>query len=116
MAFSPATSEYLKWFEVPSTFNYSDHPDFVPKLGWYPLIVCPIIKDVKLNRLLVDEGNSLNILFLKTFDQMGFSRSFLRPSWAPFHGIVPSVATTPVGQITLRVTFGTQENFRTETI
>jgi hypothetical protein len=49
MAVSPATPEYLKWSEVPITFDRSDHPEFVPKLGWYPLIVCPIMKDVKLN-------------------------------------------------------------------
>jgi hypothetical protein len=68
MAVSPATLEYLKWSEVPITFNRSDHPNFVPKLGKYPLIVCPIVKDVKLNRVLIDGGSSLNILFLKTFD------------------------------------------------
>jgi hypothetical protein len=43
----------------------------VPMLGWYPLIINPIVKDVKLNRVLVNGGSSLNILFLKTFDQMG---------------------------------------------
>jgi hypothetical protein len=49
MAVSPATPEYLKWSEVPITFDHSDHPDFVPKLGWYPIIVSPIVKDIKLN-------------------------------------------------------------------
>jgi hypothetical protein len=49
MVVSPATPEYLKWSEVPITFDRSDHPDFVPKLGRYHFIVCPIIKDVKLN-------------------------------------------------------------------
>jgi hypothetical protein len=58
----------------------------------------------------------LNILFQKTFDQMGLSRSRLCPSRAPFHGMVPGAAATPVGQITLLVTFGTQENFCSETI
>jgi hypothetical protein len=72
MVVSPATPEYLRWSEVPITFIHSDHSDFVPKPGWYPLIVRPIVKDVKLNRVLIDGGSSLNILFLKTFDQMGF--------------------------------------------
>jgi hypothetical protein len=54
-------------------------------------------------------------MFLKTFDQMGLSRSLMRPSRAPFYGIVPSAVTTPVGQISLPVTFGTQKNFSTET-
>jgi hypothetical protein len=31
MAVSPATHEYLKWFEVLITFDRSDHTDFVPK-------------------------------------------------------------------------------------
>jgi hypothetical protein len=58
----------------------------------------------------------LNILFRKTFDQMGLSRSMPRPSQAPFHGIVPGAAATLVGQISLPVTFETRENFRTENI
>jgi hypothetical protein len=54
MAVSPATPEYLKWSEEPITFDRSDRLDFVPKLVLYPLIVFPIIKDVKLNRVLID--------------------------------------------------------------
>jgi hypothetical protein len=30
MAVSPTTPEYLKWSEVPITFDRRDHPDFVP--------------------------------------------------------------------------------------
>jgi hypothetical protein len=108
--------EYLKWSEVPITFDRGDHPDSVPKPGRYPLIVSPIVKDVKLNQVLVNGGSSLNILFLKTFNQMGLPRLALRPSRAPFYGIVPGIAVTPVGQITLPVIFGTRENFRTENL
>jgi hypothetical protein len=68
MVVSLTTPEYLNWSEVLITFHRSGHPDFVPKLGWYPLIVSPIVKDVKLNQVLIDGGSSLNILFLKTFD------------------------------------------------
>jgi hypothetical protein len=102
MTVSPATPEYLKWSEVSITFDH------------HPLIVCPIVKDVKLNRVLVDSGSSLKILFLKTFDQMGLSRSALCPSQALFHIIVPCAATSPISQITLPVTFGIQENFHTK--
>jgi hypothetical protein len=111
MAVSSVTLEYLKWSEVSITFDHSDHPDFVLKLGRYPLIVSPIVKDVKLNRVLVDGGSSL-----KTFDQMGLSRSLLHPSWAPFHGILPGAVVTPIGQIALPITFKTRENFYTATI
>jgi hypothetical protein len=116
MVVSPATREYLKWSEVHITFDRSDHLDFVPKPGWYPLIVSPIIREVRLNRLLINGGSSLNILFLKTFDQMGLSKALLQPSRAPFHGIVHGVVATQVGQITLPITFRIQENFHTETL
>jgi hypothetical protein len=107
MTVKPGTLKYLRWSKVPITFDCGDHPDFIPKLGWYPLVVCPILKDVKLNPVLVDGGSSLNILFMKIFDQMGLSRSLLRTSRAPFHGIVPVAAATPVSQISLPITLGT---------
>jgi hypothetical protein len=53
-------------------------------------------------------------MFLKTFDQMRISSSVLCPSQAPFHRIVLRAAATPISQITLLVTFGTQENFHAE--
>jgi hypothetical protein len=93
MPVSPATLEYLKASEVPITFDHRDHLDFVQKLGRYPLIVSPITFD---HRVLINGGSSLNILFLKTFDQMGLSRSLVCPNRAPFHGIVPGAAATPV--------------------
>jgi hypothetical protein len=49
MPVSPTIPEYIKWFKVPIDFNRSAHPDFMPKPGQYPLIVSPIVKDVKLN-------------------------------------------------------------------
>jgi hypothetical protein len=39
----------MKWFEVTSTFDCSNHLDIVSKPGRYPLIVSPIVKDVKLH-------------------------------------------------------------------
>jgi hypothetical protein len=33
MVVLPATPEYLKWSEVPITFDHNDHPDFIPKSG-----------------------------------------------------------------------------------
>jgi hypothetical protein len=115
MVVSPTTPEYLKCSDVPITFDRNDHPDFVPKPGWHPLIVSPIVTDLKLNQVLVDGGSSLNILFLKTFDHMGLPRT-LRPSRAPFDGIVPGAVVTPVNRITLPVIFGIQENFHTENL
>jgi hypothetical protein len=38
---SPATLKYLRWSEVPITFNRGNHLDFIPKPKRYPLVVCP---------------------------------------------------------------------------
>jgi hypothetical protein len=116
LAVGPTTPEYLKWSKVPITFDCGDHSDCIPKRGRYPLVVLPIVKDVKLNRVMVDGGSSLSLLFFKTFDQMGLSRSLLCTSRVPFHGIVPGIATTSISQIYLPVTFRTWENIQTENI
>ena len=42
--------------------------------------------------------------------------SLLTPSKAPIYGIVPGNSSTPIGSVTLPVTFGTEPNFRTEYI
>jgi hypothetical protein len=112
MTVGPASPEYLKWSEVSITVDRRDDPDFIPTPGRYPLIISPIIKDNKINRVLVDGGSSINILFLKTIDQMGLPRMALQSCRVPLRGIVPSAIVTLVGQITLPVTFETQENFR----
>jgi hypothetical protein len=39
LAVNPATLKYLRLSNVPITFDYSDHPDFIPKPGQYPLVV-----------------------------------------------------------------------------
>jgi hypothetical protein len=39
-----AKPSYLKWLEVPITFDCKDHPDIVPHPGSYPLVVAPCSK------------------------------------------------------------------------
>ena len=80
------------------------------------MVLDPIVRTVKLNRVLIDGGNGLNILFTKTLDNMKISRSELKRSNSPFHGVIPRTSAIPLGQINLPVTLGTRENFRTEKI
>nr|AAO66568.1 putative gag-pol protein [Oryza sativa Japonica Group] len=75
-----------------------------------------VVRNVKLRRSLIDGGSALNILFAKTLDDMQIPRTELKPSNAPFHGVIPGLSSTPLDQITLPVTFGTWENFRTKNI
>jgi hypothetical protein len=40
---SVAVLEYLCWPESPITFDRMDHPNIIPKPGWFPLIVDPLV-------------------------------------------------------------------------
>ena len=110
----PATPSYLKWSEAPITFDRSDHPSRVHRPGKLPLVVNPIVGTKRLSKVLMDGGSGLNILYAETLDAMGINRSRIRPTGAPFHGVVPGQRAVPLGQIDLPVTFGSPTNFRKE--
>jgi hypothetical protein len=111
-----ARLSYLKWSEVPITFDCKDHLDNVPQPGSYPLVLAPLFKSRRIHKVLMDGGSGINVLYASTLDEMGIPRSPLRPSTAPFHGVVPGIEALPLGQIDLPVTFGDVRNFRTETL
>jgi hypothetical protein len=71
----------------------------------------------QLTRLLIDGGNSLNLLFASTLKKIGLDISkMLTPSRAPFFGIVLGNVATLLGSVVLPVTLGTKDNYRTEYI
>jgi hypothetical protein len=88
---------YLKWSEVPITFDRKDHPDHVPQPGSYPLVVAPLFKSRRIHKVLMDGGSGINVLYTSTLDEMGIPRFALRPSTAPFHGVVPGIEALPLG-------------------
>jgi hypothetical protein len=88
-AAEPAMPAFLDWFGCAITFDHNDHPDRVPQPGRYPLVVNPIIGNTRLTKSTDGQGSGLNIMYAETLDVMGIRRSQLRPSGAPFHGIVP---------------------------
>ena len=54
----------------------------------------------------MDGESVLNVLYADTLDCMGIPREDLRPSGAPFFGIIPGAQATPLGSIRLPVMFG----------
>jgi hypothetical protein len=107
---------YLKWSEVPITFDREDHPDHMPQPGSYPLVVAPLFESKRVHKVLMDGGSGINVLYASTLDDTGILMSALRPSTAPFHGVVPGMEALPIRQIDLPVTFGDMRNFPTETL
>jgi hypothetical protein len=106
-----ATPVYLDWSDKPITFDQGDHPDCVPSPGRYLLVVDPVIGNARLSKVLMDGGNSLNIIYAETLELLGVDRSTIRADAAPFHGIVPGKHVLPLGQLDLLVCFGTPSNF-----
>jgi hypothetical protein len=87
-----------------------------PRRGRYPLVVDPIIGNVRLSKVLMDGGSSLNIIYAETLELLGVDRSEVRAGAAPFHGIAPGKRILPLGRIDLPVCFGTPSNFRKEAL
>ena len=75
----------LKWASTSIIFDQNDHPASIPRPGSYPLVVDPVISNMRLSKVLMDGGSSLNILYLDTLEAMGIPRGYLRGSPFPFY-------------------------------
>jgi hypothetical protein len=107
---------YLDWSDKPITFDQGDHPDRVPSPGKYLLVVDPVIGNVRFTKVLMDGGNSLNIIYAETLGLLQIDLSSIWAGATPFHGIIPRKRVRPLGQLDLPVCFGTPSNFRRETL
>jgi hypothetical protein len=86
---------YLDWSDNPITFDQGDHPDHVPSPGKYPLVVDPVICNVRLTKVFMDGGSSLNIIYAET---LGLLQICPRsgPVRRPFTGSSPGSASSPL--------------------
>jgi hypothetical protein len=111
-----AAPVYLDWSNKPITFDQGDHPYHLPSPGKYPLVVDPVISKVRLTKVLMDGGSSLDIIYAETLGLLQIDMSTIQAGAAPFHGIIPGKRVQPLGQLDLFVCFGTLSNFRKETL
>jgi hypothetical protein len=93
-----------------------DHPDHIPQLESYPLVVAPLFGTKRVHKVLMDGGSGLNIVYMSTLENMGIQLSQLLPSVTLFHGVVPGMEVVLLGQIDLPVIFDDEGNFRKETL
>jgi hypothetical protein len=108
----------LRWSEVPITFSRADQWTSFSEPGRFPLVLKPVVAGSRLNKLLIDGGSGLNVLFTRTLKKMKLDIThMLTKSTSPFYSIVPGNAAIPLGSVVLPVTFGeTRVNYRTEYI
>jgi hypothetical protein len=107
-----ATTEYLHWSEQPIEFNREDHPITVPRPGNAPLVLKAQIGAYDVDRIFMDAGSGINLIYAKTLRAMHISLEFLKPTDCSFHGIVPGSANYPLGRIALNVCFSNRQNYR----
>jgi hypothetical protein len=110
----PATTEYLHWSEQPIEFSRDDHPITVPRPGNAPLVLKAQIGTYNVDRVFMDAGSRINLIYAKTLRAMHISLEFLKPTDCSFHGIVPGSANYPLGRIALNICFGNRQNYRRE--
>jgi hypothetical protein len=110
----PKAAPHQRWRSTTMSFGASDCPDNMAGAGVLPLITAPVIANMRLHHVLIDGGAGLNVIIHAAFKQLQISGSRLGPS-RPFSGVGPQ-SVYPLGSIALPVTFGTEENFRTENV
>ena len=110
----PKAAPYLRWRSTTISFGPSNCPENMAGAGVLPIITALVIANIRLYHMLVDGRAGLNVISYNAFKQLQIAESNLAPS-RPFSGVGPQ-PVFPLGSITLPVSFGTKENFRTENI
>jgi hypothetical protein len=113
---SPATTKYLHWSEQPIEFSRDDHPITVPRPGNASLVLKAQIGTYDVDRVFMDIGSRINLIYTKTLRAMHISLDFLKPTDCSFHGIIPGSANYPLGRIALNVCFRNCQNYRRENL
>jgi hypothetical protein len=103
-----------EWAKVPITFTEEDFKLKSTNHNDAMVIKVNIARWVK-RKILVDNGSSADILFLKTFEKMNLSQHMLHPPEYPLHGF-GGKQIKPVGKVSLPVSFGDLDNARIETL
>jgi hypothetical protein len=101
-----------RWSHIPITFSEED-----VRLQGFPhndaLVIEANIASWTLEKLLVENGSSTDIIFADAFDKMGLSKDLLQPPDTPLYGFGGRVIHA-IGKVVLPMSFGTVQNARTK--
>jgi hypothetical protein len=85
MSIEPAVPTPLRWSEVPITFSCADQWTSFSEPGRFPLVLKPVVAGSKLNKVLIDRGSGLNVLFTTNLKKMKLDIThMLTKSTSPF--------------------------------
>jgi hypothetical protein len=96
-----ADPKFQNWSHQPITFSSAGLWANIPEPGRFPLVLDPIIRNVRFEKVLIDVGSALDILFRNAITDLDIEPEDLEPYDAPFWGVLPGQTSQPLGQITL---------------
>jgi hypothetical protein len=104
----------LEWAKLPITFTEEDFKLKSANHNDATVIEVNIVGWV-IEKILVDNGSSTDILFFRTFEKMNLSQHMLHPPEYPLQGF-GGKPIKQVGKVSLPVSFGDVDNARIETL
>src|SRR3954471_9550580 len=78
MATLPPVPQYLRWLEIPITWDRKDHPDLNPTENQYAMVINPQIDGNEFTKCMVDSRSSINIMYLDTLHKINLTEANLR--------------------------------------
>ncbi|XP_020182069.1 uncharacterized protein [Aegilops tauschii subsp. strangulata] len=97
---------------MPITFDHNDQPKLAQNRCPAALVLNPIVGSCRLQKVLMDGGSNLNLIYADTLDKMCAAEQ----SCTTFKGIVPGREACCSGKITMDVVSGTPDNYRSEEV
>jgi hypothetical protein len=90
--------KYQNWSYQPITFSRASQWANIPELGRFPLVLDPIIRNVRFEKVLIDVGSALDILFCNALTELDIKPEDLEPYDAPFWGVLLGLTSQPLGR------------------
>ena len=113
-AIEPVAPKLNPWSAYPISFDRRDHPTSICHGCSAALVLDPIIDGYHLTQVLMEGGNSLNLIYQDTVCKMGIDPSRINQSNTTFKGVIPGIEARCTGSLTLGFVFGSPDNFRSE--
>src|SRR4051812_20086031 len=102
---------HLHGSETNITFSQDDHLPAIPIPGHAPLVLEAQIGGYDMDRVFMNGGSSLNIIFTSTLRKMSIPRSVWKTSGVTIYDVVPGEAASSLRSIELDIIFGSKGNF-----
>jgi hypothetical protein len=77
------------WSHCEISFSRKDQWPAIPEPGHFPLVLYPCINKVQFDRVLIDGGSSIDILFKNSLPALKITQADLKPYEAQFWGVLP---------------------------